>query len=145
MGGRPLKPTALKVLKGTARKDRLNPSEPMPAKVKIPLAPAMNLGKTAMAEWTRITRELIEVNILTVIDYSMLEGYCYCFGKFQDAAILIEKDGMMKDGRPHPAMRIYKDNLELAHKIGMQFGITPSSRSKINAPTKPKDEPFDNV
>lgn len=140
-----MKPTALKVLKGTARPNRLNPEEPMPKAVKIPLAPQMKFGKKAMEEWTRITRELIEVNVLTVIDYSALEMYCYYYGEWKEATETLDKEGRTRDGRPHPYVRIAKDASEMAHKIGMQFGFTPSSRARINAPKKDKGDGFDDL
>lgn len=140
-----MKPTALKVLKGTARKDRLNPNEPMPDKVKIPKPPSMDLGKSALDEWTRITRELVSVNVLTVEDYSMLEMYCFYFGEWKDAAEIIKKKGSVKDGRVRPEVRIAGDAFEKAFKVGTAFGITPVSRAKINAPATKKGDPFDSV
>lgn len=146
MGGRPLKPTALKVLKGTARADRLNPDEPQPKAVKLPAPPSVELKESAMREWERITRELISVNVLTVIDYSMLEMYCYYYGEWVEASKIVNSEGaIQRDGRLHGAVRVAKEAYEAAHKIGMQFGITPSSRARINAPKKAEKDDFDNL
>lgn len=138
-------PTKLKMLRGTLRKNRANPNEPEPKEVKIAGPSVMPLGKFGQAEWVRVTRELIDVRVLTSADYSELERYCGAVEKYFEAQEILLKEGITKDGRPHPQLKTYGYFVELAHKIGIGFGLNPSSRSKINVPTKAKDEPFDNV
>lgn len=158
-GGANRLPTKLKVLKGTARKDRLNPTEPEPNAVHIPKPPSLKLGKYAMDEWTRVTRELVAVNVLTVIDYSMLEAYCYHWGEWRKAMDTVEEEGqkvevfrIADDGKAYltgtaanPSVKIAKDHSDWFFKAGTSFGLTPTSRSKINAPKKKESDPFDEL
>src|SRR3954468_12698918 len=68
------KPTALKVLEGTFRKDRAlaNELQPTPG---APVCPAW-FDKIAVAEWARVVPELAARGVLSVIDGAALEGYC---------------------------------------------------------------------
>src|SRR5712664_3193365 len=71
------KPTALKVLHGTFRKDRAvhNELAPTPG---APVCPPW-LNKLAKAEWARIVPELAAAGVLSMVDGAALEGYCSNF------------------------------------------------------------------
>jgi P27 family predicted phage terminase small subunit len=81
--GRPRKPTALKELEGTARKDRATANEPRPD-VKVPGPPAW-LGPDARNEWRRITKELAALRMISLLDRTTLGLYCQALQEYLDA------------------------------------------------------------
>ena len=80
MAGRPPKPTHLKVLEGNPGKRALNKDEPKP-QAKIPSCPS-HLDKEAKAEWRRISKELLQLNLLTAIDRAALAAYCMAWSRW---------------------------------------------------------------
>src|SRR5437667_3888675 len=68
------KPTALKVLHGTFRKDRAVQNELAPTP-GAPTPPSW-FDKLAKAEWLRIVPELAASGVLSMVDGAALEGYC---------------------------------------------------------------------
>ena len=138
--GRPRIPTALKLIRGTQRADRMNPNEPKPA-VDIPPAPA-HLSDEARAEWERITPELAALGLLSRIDRASLAAYCEFWADFvQACAMCATKEGqdrkVIKAATgtliENPYYTIKKRSAELMHKFATEFGLTPASRTRINA------------
>jgi P27 family predicted phage terminase small subunit len=71
---RPTIPTRLKIIKGTAKKCRLNPNEPKPART-IPSAPA-HLSDHAKVVWGSVSTILDRMGVLTEADAIALEALC---------------------------------------------------------------------
>ncbi len=146
MKGRKPKPTKLKVLQGTSRPDRVNPNEPTP-NPEIPSAPE-HLSRYALMEWGRITEELHRLGLVSSIDRAALSAYCQTYARWREA----EEQLIGKDGTPtlvtetangtiiqHPLVGVANKALELMHKFLVEFGMTPSSRSRVPAKEeKPK-------
>jgi P27 family predicted phage terminase small subunit len=150
----PKKPTNLKVLQGTFRKDRAPKNEPMP-EVEIPAVPA-HLSDEAKVEWGRVSEELCTLGLLSRIDRAALAAYCECWADWVDASkMCASRDGQDrkviktgeklkhdKDGNvtertggnfiENPYYSIKKRSAELMHKFLVEFGMTPASRSRIN-------------
>ena len=132
--GRKKKPTKLKVIEGTFRKDRSSESEPFPD-VCIPLPPD-HLTDTAKKEWERISRELYSLGLLSEIDMAALAGYCQVYGRWADAeAQLKEGSILVKTNSGNiiqsPLVGIANTALKLMHKLLAEFGMTPASRAKV--------------
>lgn len=146
MAGRKPLPSNLKVLKGTARKGRENPDEPKP-NPGIPQPPA-HLGRYALMEWGRIVPELQLMGLITNVDMAALAAYCQCFDRWVRAESDIDKNGMMVETTngniiQSPSVGIANTALTLMHRYLTEFGMTPSSRSRISAPKKDeKDNPW---
>jgi len=140
-GRRPL-PTALKLLRGNPGKRRLNAAEPQ-APTTRPSCPA-HLGPIARKEWFRIIRELETLGIVTPLDRAALAAYCDSWEQWIEATEQIRKFGMViKMG----ATLIQSPYVTIADKAKTQmrnflteFGMTPSSRSRIAAPKANADE-----
>ncbi len=137
--GRPCKPTALKLLKGTLRNSRQNPNEPKPNCVRIAPSPSYNLGKYGLKEWRRVTNVLIDAKILSEADFSLLEAYCYQYGLMREAQSILGEEGILiksKRGgaRTHPCLKIQNDAYDRMLKIGIIFGLGPGVRNKISLP-----------
>jgi P27 family predicted phage terminase small subunit len=134
MRGRKPKPVALRLLEGNPGKRPL-PNEPKPE----PTAPPCPywLPLLAKREWRRLAPRLELLGLLTEIDQAAFAGYCCLVSRWRQAEALIEKEGMVctaPDGRQksHPATRVAFQSLQLLLKFAGDFGLTPSSRSRIN-------------
>ena len=78
--GRKPKPTKLKVIQGTFRKDRANPNEPIP-ETEIPSPPDF-LNADALQEWGRMSEKLYQLGMLAEIDRGIFAGYCEAYGEW---------------------------------------------------------------
>lgn len=151
-------PDKIKNLRGTSRKDRSNPSQPVPkAADSIPDAPQY-WNKYAKEEWYRVTAELQAIGILHEIDLSIIQVYCYNWGLWCEASRTLEEEGktiMMqnKGGGVYPIkspwIAIKSDAEKALMKLTSEFGFSPASRTRISAPKKegekdPLKSMFDN-
>ncbi len=153
--GRPPKPTKLKLLRGTLRKHRTATKEATPATV-IPPVPE-HLSAQAKVEWTRVSKELSILGLLTRIDRAALAAYCEAWSDWLDASqrcrtkagrdlkviktgerIRYDTDGKIIERSggnfiENPYYSIKKRSAELMHKFLTEFGMTPAARTRINA------------
>lgn len=146
MAGRKPLPTKLKLVRGTLQKCRANPDEPSP-NPELPDAPP-HLSPEALEEWERLAQELYELGILSSIDRAALAAYCQAYGRWVEAEEQLRNpDGSMKltettaNGTivQNPLVGIANKSLELMHKYLTEFGMSPSSRTRVSA-TKKTDE-----
>lgn len=145
--GPPKKPTALKLLEGTYRADRVSKNEPRP-KIEAPEPPECLSGE-ALKEWQRIVKELFVLGLMTRIDRAALAAYCQAWADFHNARERVEAAGLVLktvngNFQENPFYTIQKRSMELMHKFLTEFGMTPASRTRINgtASTAPdSDDP----
>ncbi len=145
------KPTKLKILEG-ARKSRVNKNEPRPASI-APTCPDWLLDG-AKKEWKRLSPQLEALGILTDIDRAAFAGYCQSYAKWKAAEQFLKKHGTTykipkrdKDGKvisiymaPFPEVAIARSSLEQVRQFAAEFGLTPSSRGRMQLPGDLKDE-----
>ena len=143
MAGRKPLPTHLKMVRGTLQKCRMNSDEPSP-NPEIPAAPP-HLSPEAREEWNRLAEELYDLGILSAIDRAALAAYCQAYGRWVEAEELLRNiDGTMKltettsNGNiiQNPLVGIANESLELMHKYLTEFGMSPSSRTRVSAKKK---------
>jgi len=141
--GRKPKPTKIKKLEDYRNKKRINIAEPDPP-VQIPKCPDY-LSADAKEEWNRIGLELEVLGLLTELDRSALMGYCVAYGTFMEAEKVIqavEGDNKYivktKKGNiiQHPALAVRNKAMELMLKYLTEFGMSPSSRTKVSVKVK---------
>ena len=146
MKGRKPKPTNLKVLEGNPGQRPLNENEPKPKPV-APKPPTW-LRKEAKKEWKRAAKELEQLGLLTQIDMATFAGYCQTYAKWREAEEFIQENGSTyeipkygEDGelisvyyQQYPQVSQARQYLEQITKLCAEFGMTPSSRSRINLP-----------
>ena len=130
--GRKPKPTAVKELEGNPGKRALNEFEPKPKK-KAPKCPTW-LDAEAKKEWRRVAKQLEELGVLTEVYIASFEGYC----DWKEAKEFISKHGtIVKTPSGYwqqvPQVSIAQTYLKIMIKFCEQFGLTPSSRSRIVA------------
>ena len=133
--GRKPKPTALKLLEGNPGKRVLNMNEPKPA--GIPICPDW-LEDEAKAEWERTGKILEEMGMLTETDMVAFAGYCQAYARWREAEEFLSQHGSIvrtPNGylQQVPQVSIAQTNLKIVLKFCEQFGLTPSSRSRITA------------
>ena len=140
MSGPPKKPTNLKLIQGTFRKDRAAPNEAQPESA-IPPVPA-HISDEAKVEWERISQELLQLGLLSRIDRAALAAYCESWSDWVDASRACStsegKDRKViktQSGNyiENPYYTIKKRSMEIMHKFLTEFGMTPAARTRINA------------
>lgn len=153
-GGQNRKPTVMKILEGTYRKDRTAPNEPKPEVVLIPPQMPDGLNEFGQKEWEKMTLELTKIGLLTTIDSSQLAAYCNEIGNYWECErarrdVIVRQD---TDEGKEAAALFYKNYFDMAQKhlnharaIAVQFGFTPASRSRINAPKEKERSELDEL
>ena len=119
--GRKPTPTAIKELEGNPGKRPLNTKEPKPVK-KAPSCP----------KW------LEQIGILTEVDMAAFAGYCQAYARWKEAEEFITQHGsIVKTPSGYwqqvPQVSIAQTYLKIMNRFAEQFGLTPSSRSRIIA------------
>jgi P27 family predicted phage terminase small subunit len=138
MRGRKPKPTLLKVLDGNPGKRPLNDSEPV-APAGDPECPDW-LDDEAKAEWHRIIPDLREMGLLSRADRPALAAYCTAWSRWVHAEEQVRKFGpIVKSPEKQfpmksPYLCVADQALEIMRKMMVEFGLTPSSRSRIRVP-----------
>lgn len=139
------KPTALKVLQGNPGKRPLNEREPRPATTdRTPGAPRW-LGEGAKRQWRRIAPGLYAVGLLTEVDVTALGMLCEALAQYFEARSQVDMEGMVVESDKgnryqHPALGVMKSSRQEIMKWAVQFGMTPSARSRITV-DRTDDEP----
>ena len=132
--GRKPVPTAVLAARGSWRA-KSREGEPVPER-GIPTCLGY-LSETAKAEWRRVTKELDRMRIMATSDRAMLEIYCVAYATGVEAQNHLAAEGHVVDGKPNPWVRIGKNAMETQLRIGVEFGLTPSSRARIRVPANP--------
>jgi P27 family predicted phage terminase small subunit len=138
MRGRKPKPTIIRALEGNPGKRPLNTGEPKPPD-GIPDCPSQ-LDDEAKAEWFRTAKVLSDMGLLTVADRSALAAYCTVYSRWVHAEAQVRKYGAVvkspQKGFPmkSPYLCIADQAMEAMRKFMVEFGLTPSSRSRIRVP-----------
>lgn len=135
MKGRKPKPTQMRRLEGNPGKRALNNREPKPPP-GVPECPDF-LDDEARAEWFRTASVLQEMGLLTRADRSALAAYCTVYSRWVHAEEQVKKFGSIvkspDKGFPmkSPYLTIADQSLEAMRRLMVEFGLTPSSRSRI--------------
>jgi P27 family predicted phage terminase small subunit len=137
--GRPRKPTTLKKLGGTLQPSRENPLEPVP---EIALGVPPNwLSATAREYWNDIGGLLLQMKLVSYGDTAALMLLTDVLAEWCAVRKIIQKKGrtyqiiteggMTFKARPEVAMEA--DLWRRAHRMLVEFGLTPAARSKVSA------------
>lgn len=148
--GRKPTPTAIKVLEGNPGKRPLNTNEPTPEK-KAPKCPSW-LDSEAKKEWRRMSKLLEQLGVLTEIDMAAFSGYCQAYARWKEAEEFISKHGtIVKTPSGYwqqvPQVSIAQTYLKIMKDFCSEFGLTPSTRSRINlgATKGASDDPMEEM
>jgi P27 family predicted phage terminase small subunit len=102
--------------------------------------------------WRRLSRELYDAGLLTTIDRDALAAYCTAYARWRKAEDMLGKSGEViltnttsstdADGNvtkgggnlvQNPWLAVSNRAQEQMSKLGVEFGMTPSSRSRVKA------------
>ncbi|RIV20313.1 phage terminase small subunit P27 family [Fibrisoma montanum] len=145
--GRPPVPTELKVIRGTDQPSRVKKDQMQPQRLEsLPMAPEW-LNEYAKDEWYAVAEQLHRLKMLASVDMGLLAAYCQQLGVFQKAQRELEANGYTMETHngfevPSPWVAIGNKALDQAAKIGVQFGLTPASRTRIPQPKQKEANPF---
>jgi P27 family predicted phage terminase small subunit len=141
--GRKPKPTHLKLLAGNPGKRPLNESEPKPEGVDETPDPPAHLSGEARVEWARTFPILLRNKMISEVDINAFSAYCQAYGRWIVAESYVAKQGevlISPSGFPiqNPYLAVANKAMEQMHKLETEFGMTPSSRSRVStgAPNK---------
>ena len=143
MRGRKRKPTVLKILTGNPSREPLHEHEPRPRHAE-PKCPD-HLDKEARRKWRHLVKELTTLGLLTVVDGEMLSKYCQLWSRWVDAEKKIALSGPVlrheKTGLfyPNPYVAIAFKSVDAMRRIGVEFGLSPSSRARIEVPPQARE------
>ncbi len=148
MQGRKPKPTAVKLLQGNPGKRAINRAEPKP-RVILPRAPE-HLSDEEKAKWKTTVKELFPLGLITTIDQDALAMYCVIFMRWLKAERMVrEKGEIIKTAAgniiQNPYLSIANRALDQLNKLGAEFGMTPSSRSRVKADLVDPDEELEHM
>ena len=136
MAGRKPLPTHLKLVKGTARPHRTNPDEPRPS-VAAPAAP-LYLDQRAAARFVEMAALLARHGVMTELDAAALARYAVIWCRWVDTEAEVKRRGPVvktEGGNiiQNPFLAIANKCLMQMAQLESEFGLTPSSRSRIRA------------
>lgn len=142
-GGRNAKPTVVKKREGNRGHRKLNKKEPK-AELGEPEIPRyVQRNPIALAEWRRLVPILLELGVLTKAHSIALGGLCSSHSQLVMAEAAIKKYGLIcartidkESGfavlTVNPAVRIKSDALRHLRAACAQFGLDPSSSSRVS-------------
>ena len=134
--GRKPKPTALKLLEGNPGKRELNQFEPKPTD-GMPICPEW-LMEDAKEEWYRLAEVMNKMGILSDVDQSAFAVYCQTWARWKEAQEHIDREGSTFETdsgqiKRNPWVAIANEWQAKLLSVCGEFGLTPSSRSRIVA------------
>lgn len=146
--GRKPKPTAKKILEGNPGKRVLNKREPKPrVSADKPKVPAKIAGVVYKAEieaacqafGDKYLPQLRALDLLTDLDIAAFELMSVHYSIAWAAASIVERDGLLlidkfNQAHKHPALQVMRDNSAAFRAFAAEFGMSPSSRSRIQTP-----------
>jgi P27 family predicted phage terminase small subunit len=155
-------PTPLRILRGNPNKRPLPTGEPQPAKI-MPDMPT-DLDPIAKKEWKRASPALLKLGLLTEVDGVAFAAYCMAYAavirinKAMRACgykVLAEKHSFLEkkssEGRSDEMMAVevkanplivqQRHALQTLRFWSLEFGLTPSSRGRMNIPGLKEDDP----
>ena len=137
MKGRKPKPSGVKRAEGNPGRRALNESEPVyTVPERVPYAPRF-LSAEAKREWNRAATLLMRARVLTAVDLTALALYCDAYGLWIEARKETAERGAVIQGDKglyqNPWLFVANKAHEQMLKLMAEFGMTPSSRTRIKA------------
>lgn len=160
MAGRPMTPTALKLLRGNPGHRPLPKHEAQPP-VVLPKCPPYLQG-IARKEWKRTGTALMTLGLMTKIDATALAAYCECYARWIEAIEYLRNSSMVvkgtvtttqnpdgsvveKVGKPmiNPFLRVIREAHDQMVGMLREFGMTPAARTRVHAQPSATEDDLD--
>lgn len=144
-GPKPM-PSALRRLIGNPGNRPVSGNEPQP-EAAIPQPPD-HLDELAVAEWERLAPELHKLGLLSRIDRAALACYCMAWSRWVRAEQHLREHGEIvqaPSGAPiqNPWLSIANRAFDQLKALAAEFGMSPSSRSRVNVTFSPQEDELD--
>ena len=140
MRGRKPTPNALKQIRGTIKPSRTNKNQMQPAALlKMPQAPRW-FSAIAKKIYKQKSAELIAQGVMSSLDIDMFLLYCHEYAVYIETSAELSKTVLtenLSDKQEAIYKRIQRQNRqawERSKAIAIEFGFTPSSRSRVTRP-----------
>ena len=142
MAGRKPLPTPVKLMKATARPQRLNKDEPR-APVAVPEAP-VHLDGRARTKYAEMAEMLARYGVMTELDSGALARYAVIWCRWVDAEDALKRVGptvttVAGNLIQNPHLSLANRCLSQLAQIESEFGLTPSSRTRVRAVSPPRE------
>ena len=141
-GGRPRKPTTLKKLAGTQRKDRLNTAEPRLAPISLPDPPA-GLTPHERAAWAELKDLVDPMAIATAADVVAFRAMVETAGMLADLRksyveagaepVIVEETKAGAQLRTRPEVLSIPTYQKLLMLHFARWGLAPADRQRVSA------------
>lgn len=137
--GRKPQPTALKLLRGNPGQRPINDAEPQFA-VRLPRPPTQ-LSQSAKSIWRREGRRLLQVGVFTIADAPAFAAWCQSYARWLEMVEMLNRTGpiLRIDESPgfkiNPLVAAVRDAQADFIRAGVEFGLTPSSRTRVKVAT----------
>ena len=147
--GRPPKPTELKILDGTYRKDRdgKRATSSTGQQITEMPAPPKSLGKVGQQHWNTAAEILIGLGVLASSDLPALELYAATWQDKADCEADIAKNGYVQTNpktgleSDRPAVKRRAAAIERIIRLIGRLGFSPADRRSLPAPFTTQDTP----
>jgi len=118
-------------------------NEPKPAR-KAPTCPD-HLDADAQKEWKRLVKMLLRIRVLTEADGIALANLCQAWSTLVKAQMKLNESGLLLKTpsgyvQQSPLLGIVNSCVDIITKLSREFGLTPSSRCRLEVTPEPKAE-----
>lgn len=136
-GRRPI-PTKLKLARGTLRKDRQRSDEPALPRGMPEIPDRLEVDQVAKEKWRELSQILFDLGVLTTADGEALATLCEIHSAEQTCLLELRANGPtihtdLGGVKPNPAGSLYRSLAALKSTMMSEFGLTPSSRTKVGS------------
>ncbi len=147
MKGRKPVPTGLKLMRGTLKKQRVNPTEPTP---KVGSSdPLKGLTPRALEHYARLTADIAGMGILTTVDGAALSELAQAMADYEVASVMLARDGMVVETERgtvrSPWLMVRKQASDQMQRGFADFGLTPAARVRLHTEPKSKKDAGDEL
>lgn len=121
-----------------------------------------DLPAAARREWKRILPELRQLGVLSVIDGAALAAYCHAYARWFEAEKEVKRLGLIVEEaitkwdsdaeesevlgyryKKNPAVTISEAAMKIMKSFLVEFGMTPSSRSRVRVEKPTEEDPME--
>ena len=133
----PAKSARLQLLQGNPNKKNTNElkrraenEEKMKMSADHVIPPSW-LSETAKNEFVRVSKLLLEVELINDADVAHLALYCDAYAQYISYKKQVRKHGMWIDDKPNPFIIRMRDAAAQVRSFSSDLGLSPSARAKL--------------
>jgi len=102
----------------------------------FPLATRPALPDDLTGDAAELWRQVVDslpADYLRPADLPLLRAYCVARDRWQTAERILQRDGLVVEGRPHPALQISDQQAKLMMSLAGKLRLCPSSRIRADS------------